>query len=88
MEERRFSTSGQSNTRERRIAQLKKAGRDDLVVKVADGSLSANAAAIEAGLKPPPKPRPTTPLELLDYCGEVLKTDSRIGTLFELPHCS
>lgn len=30
------------NSREARIAQLKKAGRDDLVKQVADGSLSAN----------------------------------------------
>ena len=49
------------NSRERRIAQLKKAGRDDLVEKVISGEMSANAAATEAGLRKPPKPelRPT-----------------------------
>lgn len=71
------NVQGFGNSRTRRIAQLKKAGRDDLVNKVADGSMSANAAAIQAGLAKPPKSRPTTPLELLDYCGGVLKTDSR-----------
>lgn len=58
--------------------------RPDLLERFERGELTANAAAIEAGFRKPPKPRPTTPLELLDYAGEVLKTDSRIGTLFEL----
>ena len=58
--------------------------RPDLLERFERGEISANAASIEAGFRKPPKPRPTTPLELLDYCGEVLKTDNRIGTLFEL----
>lgn len=61
-----------------------KRDRPDLYERVINGDLTANAAAIKAGFRKPPKPRPTTPLELLDYAGEVLKTDSRIGTLFEL----
>lgn len=61
-----------------------KRDRPDLYERVINGDMTANAAAIEAGFRKPPKPRPTTPLELLDYAGEVLKTDSRIGTLFEL----
>lgn len=61
-----------------------KRDRPDLYERVISGDLTANAAAIEAGFRKPPKPRPTTPLEILDYAGEVLKSDSRIGTLFEL----
>ena len=61
-----------------------KRDRPDLYERVINGDLSANAAAIEAGFRKPPKPRPTTPLEILDYAGEVLKSDNRLGTLFEL----
>lgn len=75
---------GFGNTREYRIAQLKKAGREDLVEKVISGELSANAAAIAAGLKRPPKPRPTTPAEVLDMAAEILKSDSRVSAINEL----
>ena len=61
-----------------------KRDRPDLYERVIAGDLTANAAAIEAGFRKPPKPRPTTPLEILDYAGEVLKSDNRLGTLFEL----
>ena len=52
-----------------------KRDRPDLYERVIAGDMTANAAAIEAGFRRPPKPRPTTPLEILDYAGEVLKDE-------------
>ncbi len=49
--------------------------RPDLLERYERGELTANAAAIEAGFRKPSKPRPTTPLEILDYAGEVLKDE-------------
>lgn len=40
--------------------------RPDLLDRYERGDISANRAAIEAGFRKPPKPRPTTPLELLE----------------------
>lgn len=72
------SLSAERNTKAQILRRLARE-RPDLLERYERGEISANAAAIEAGFRKPPKPRPTTPAEVLDMAAERMNSSTPPG---------